>query len=407
MRTTAPRPTSKSQQSRMPPVWLQLGFRPFFMLAATFSAVSMGVWLSSLNFGIPSLFLGLPGSWWHAHEMLYGYAMAVVAGFLLTAVPNWTGRPPSTGSPLLGMALLWSIARLSFLITDLSLWVPLVADGLFVVVLSWSVMRPILQVQQWRQSGIMAKLLLLGVGNLLFYLGALGVLAEGVRWGIYGGLYLMVGLVLTMARRVVPPFTQSGVGYPKGEPLHSVWLDRTALALFLGFFVLEVFAPETNGAGWVSLTLFGVHAWRWKGWYTHRIWKAPLVWSLHLAYVFLIAGFLLVSLAQFQGVPPMLATHAFALGGIGLITLGMMARVSWGHSGRNVRQPPKGLGWMFGMLLIAVFSRVVLPLLDFSHYFTWILVAQVSWIAAFLGFLKLYLPVLTQPRVDGKRGEEG
>ena len=180
--------------------------------------------------------------------------------------------------------LLWLAARLaSMLDLAVSPWLILICDLGFWILLSVAVMKPILKVRQWRQSGILAKLLLLGFSNLAFYAGIMGWFADGIRWGLYGGLYLIIGLVLTMGRLVIPFFTERVVGYSV-ELKNSNWLDLCGIVIFLFFFAWEMFFPGSVYLAHFALALFTIPAIRISGWLTPGIWKKPLLWSLFAAY---------------------------------------------------------------------------------------------------------------------------
>ncbi len=381
-----------------------LGFRPFFLGASALAVVTMGLWLGVHRFHLPISFTRLSPSLWHAHELIFGYALAVIAGFLLTAVKNWTGIPTPIGGRLCAIFLLWAAARIAFFFGDALLEIAVIADLVFIAALCVSVGMPIFRTKQWRQLPIFFKLLLIGVGNILFYAGALGLLDQGVRWGIYSGLYLVLGLILTMGRRVIPDFIQRGVGYPV-ELKNRRWLDLCSMALFVMFFILDTFTPFKLVAGWLALGLFALHCIRALGWHSYGIWTKPLLWGLYLAYLFLVLGFGLYALSTLTTIGAyFLAIHTFAVGGIGLVTISMMGRVSLGHTGRDVHSPPKMLTWALFLTAFASFVRVLIPMVDQHHYPTWIMLSAVLWILGFMLFAYIYLPILTRSRVDGLPG---
>jgi uncharacterized protein involved in response to NO len=162
--------------------------------------------------------------------------------------------------------------------------------------------------------------------------------------------------------------------------------------------------PNSVGVAVCAAGLFFLHLWRLLGWYTAGIWKKPLLWVLYLAYAAIIAGFALKAAAYFTGISPSLGLHAFAVGGVGLMTLGMMARVALGHTGRNVFEPPPLLFWVFIILFAALITRVALPMLFQQHYGVWVALSQWLWLSAFLIYFIRYFPILTRPRVDGQDG---
>ncbi|HEY7841460.1 MAG TPA: NnrS family protein [Gammaproteobacteria bacterium] len=385
------------------PAVLALGFRIFFLGAGAFAVLTMIQWAGVYGLGWQVPLARVSMFQWHAHEMIYGYAMAVIAGFLLTAARNWTGMQTLAGRGLLGLFLLWGLARALLVFGTAFLSWAALAQALFMTVLWVAVAVPVFRSRQWRQTAILGKLLLLGACDLLFHLGASGLIEHGVRWGIYGGLYLLIALVLTMGRRVIPFFIERGVGYP--VTLHNArWIDVSSLLLFLAFFVVEVFLrlPETGAA--LAALLFLVTTARLVGWHTHGIWNRPLLWSLYLSLGFIDVGFLLHALTPVAGLSPFIAIHAFTVGGIGLVTLSMMARVSLGHTGRNINSPPQGVAAALGLLAGSALARISGPLFDAAHYPAWILASQTLWIAAFAVFLAVFTPVLTRPRPDGRQG---
>ncbi len=379
-----------------------LGFRPFFIGAALYAVLAMLAWMAIYVFGAGLPLAALPATGWHAHEMIYGYGMAVIAGFLLTAVRNWTGIPTLNGRPLALLCGLWALARLlPFVNADGGLQALAMVDLSFVLFLLAAVVVPIVRARQWRQLGIASKLVLLGLGNACFYAGLLGWLDAGVRIGIYGGFYLIVALILTMSRRLIPFFTERGVGYPV-QLKNRRWLDIASLLLFALFMILEVFTVLKQAAATAALALFVLHAIRLRGWFTRGILRFPLLWGLHAGYAFIVAGFPLYAAAVYYGVSPFLSVHAFAIGGIGGVTLAMMARVALGHTGRNVHQPPRMVKYALLVLIAAAVMRVFFPLLDLRHYSLWIAISQLLWILAFGMFLLTYSSFLTQPRIDGQ-----
>ena len=381
----------------------QLGFRPFFFAAGLFGVIAVGLWMLDYVFHIPLHPRALPPTIWHAHQMLYGYTLAVVAGFLLTAVGNWTGVTSFKGLPLGLLLLLWLTARVAIYLPDQGIRIAALADGLFLLGLFVGVVYPVFRTRQWKQVGILSKIALLLISNGLFYAGALGTLEHGMHWGLYGGLYLVLSLVFMMARRVMPFFIERGVE-EQFQPRNRRWLDMASLFLVLAWAVLEVFTQYLQAIAWLSLILFCLHALRLYDWHTPGIWRRPLLWSLYLGYGLLVAGFALRTLSVWGGVSPLIALHAFAYGGIGMITLGMMSRVALGHTGRDVFAPPTSLGPIFALLAAGALCRVLLPLLDMSHYLWWIALSQLAWMGAFAGFSLIYIPMLSLPRVDGRPG---
>lgn len=381
-----------------------LGFRPFFLLAALFSLLAVGSWAVLYRFGLTLPMPGMAAVTWHAHEMIYGYTLAVIAGFLLTAVRNWTGEQTLHGKPLLLLAAVWLGARCMPLIPHPNALLAMaLLDTLFLLWLCWEVFKPIYKVRQWQHMGIWAKLVFLLLGQILFYLGLFGLLEQGVRWGLYTGLYITVSLILLMGRRVIPFFIEKGVD--EAVTLRNYkWVDLSSLVLMLLLWLVAVFTDYTQLLAVVALALFAIHLLRLWGWHTPGIWRKPLLWVLYLAYGWLVLGFLLIGLAALGLNVPLLGVHALAYGGIGMVSLGMMARVSLGHTGRDVFNPPGLLVPVFALLFAGAVVRVLLPMVFPAAYLDWVLLAQLLWLVAFVPFVLRYAPMLIQPRVDGRYG---
>lgn len=394
---TAGRPTRSGS------ALLNLGFRPFFLGAAIFAVVGVLAWTLVYTLAAPLPTVPLSPFKWHAHEMIYGYSLAVIAGFLLTAVRNWTGMDTVHGPPLIALLGLWAAARISMLFGGALLDLAALFDILFIIALLAAVAVPIVRARQWRQAGILSKLVLMGAGSIVFYLGAFGHLPAGLHWGVYGGLYLVIGLILTMGRRVIPFFIERGVGYPV-TLFNAKWVDISNLALFLALFIVEVFLADKTLVPWLGAALLAVNAVRLVGWHTPGIWGKPLLWSLYVAYAFIVAGFGLLALSGFAGTSRFVAVHAFAYGGIGLITLSMMVRVSLGHTGRDIHSPPRLVSHAMIVLVAGTLFRVLMPLVFPAYSLAWIAISQLLWIVAFAILVMVLLPILTAPRTDGRFG---
>ncbi len=399
----------------------QLGFRPFFLGAALYAVVSVTLWTLIYSFQWWPENLGAWRSpfWWHGHEMVYGYSVAVVTGFLLTATKNWTGVQTLRFTPLALLFTCWLLARLLPWIPGVPLLASATVELLFLIGATVAITHPLYQARQWDQVRIFtSKLTLLTLSNLLFYLGLLDLLPGGERIGLYGGVYLILALVLTLGRRVFPFFIEKGVQSGGGlSPItlrNSRFLDLASLVLFL-LFVLTDLILTPGHLTWEGLSATAVvaslamaqvvvHLLRFRNWYTSEVWSRPLLWVLLVGYGWIIFGFLLVALSVWLPIPSVAALHAFTYGAIATITLGMMARVTLGHTGRNVLSPPTGLRLLFGLITVGAVVRVVLPLLLPTLSSHWVLLSQLLWIVAFLHFLSLHAFPLLRPRVDGRPG---
>ena len=392
---------------------LNLGFRIFFLGAAVFAILTMLKW-AYITFATRFEFDGtnqMMPFYWHGHEMLYGYALAVIAGFLLTAVKAWTQQSMPYGYKLLVIFVPWALARVLFLANGINIntgtLIAAASDIIFWLLTAFFVILPIYRVRQKRQIGIVAKLLLLFIGQVWFYVALFTQNNNGMRMSLLFGLYLIVGVVLTIGRRVMPMFIERGIatgGEVRQKVKNSDLLDRLSLLGFFAFMISDVFLTGDRWAVCVSGTAAVVIAIsnliRLKNWYLPGIWSKPLVWSLWLSFLGMVIGFFLFALVPFGIINHSLAMHAVGISGIGLMTLAMMSRVSLGHTGRNIHQPPKTVTVIFISMTMAWLARVVLGWTLPDYYFATLAMAQAFWIVAFLVFVASYAPILTLPRTD-------
>jgi uncharacterized protein involved in response to NO len=369
------------------------------MGASLFAIITMATWLGLYRFGLELHLDGISMFQWHAHEMLYGYAMAVIAGFLLTAAWNWTGERTATGAGLAWIFFPWLLARLLMAAGTPYLLYAATADVFFILALGFATGRPIVRARQKRQIPVMIIVLLLALANLAFYLGAAGLWEQGVQLGIYGGLYIVLGMVLFMGRRVIPFFTQRGLDYPV-ELKNSRLNDIATFILYPLFLLSEVLFPQNAAGALLAAALLVSNSIRVNGWHTLGIWQKPLLWGLFAAFLMINLGFLLRALSVLTGIPDYLHVHAFTVGGIGIVTLSMMARVTLGHTGRNVHQAPNIMTLLLLSMVVTTTVRVFFPLADPQNYQLWITAAGALWIASFTLFSIIFIPMLSGPRVD-------
>lgn len=396
-----------NQNQIKPFALFELAFRPFFLFGSLFAILHISLWLTLysglVNFKAAN---SLSIFYWHGHEMIFGYSFAIIAGFLLTAVVTWTGQMSIRHKPLMIMTICWLLARLFFIVDEkIPLSLAMVFDLSANAILMVAFARPCILSKNRRQTGLISKVVLFFIANLMFYLSALEILPpQAMHWGLYLGFYLVISVVLVLLRRVLPFFIGRGVGY-KFEPRNNDWVDRIALWLFAVFFALDVFYPIPALGLILGLILFALHLYRLQGWYTKGIFKVPLLWSLCLAYLFIIIGFLLKALSYYGMVVPSLAVHCFAYGGFGLVTLAMMSRVSLGHTGRSIHEPSPWVTWIFICMILGVIFRVGVPLfLNGTGYLHSILLSGVFWGIAFAIYVTIYMKPLLKPRVDGRPG---
>lgn len=384
---------------------LRLGFRPFFLAAGLFAVFAMSLWAGLWPDGRigPWAPTAVDPVTWHAHEMVFGYALAVVAGFLLTAVKNWTGRQTPAGATLAVLVGTWGLARALLLARPAALPFAALADLAFNLGLVTAIAHPIVAVRQWRQSGVLAKVLLLGVANACFYLAAFGLIALSPLLVLHAAVFLLVALILTIAGRVLPGFIERGVRSPV-KVSDSAWARRASLGLFVAFSVIELGFDAPLLLSVTAGALAVVTAWRLRAWHVRALWREPLLWGLYLALLAIEAGFVLYALAAPFALPHTLALHAFAAGGIGLATLAMMARVTLGHTGRDIRRPSSLVAAALVMLTAGVVARVLVPLAWPAGHTLAVAAAQALWAASFALFVVAHAPMLIGPRIDGANG---
>lgn len=382
---------------------LAKGFRPFFLLATLFALGIVPLWLLVLRGHIVAPPY-LEKTTFHAHEMLQGYTVAVLAGFLLTAVGNWTQRETATGASLLGLSLLWIAGRaVLFASGALPPFVVAAIDLSFLPALIVALARPLLGAGNRRNYVMLGVLGALWAANAAVHLEALGYLAYGSgRRANLAALHIIVLVMSLMAARIFPMFTKNATGV---SSIHSLpKLDRaTALAILLAT-VLDLVAPGSSPAGAV-FGIAGVLALiRTVPWGSRHTWRDPLLWSLHVGHLWLGLGLILRG-ASCLGAPALssLATHALTVGAIGGLTLAMMARVSLGHTGRMLTAPPAML-LAFAAMNLAALVRCFGPLIAATHYMEVLVISGTLWSLAFAIFAAIYLPILVQPRVDGRPG---
>ncbi|MDD1017100.1 NnrS family protein [Pseudomonas rubra] len=381
---------------------LRLAFRPLFLAGCGLAMLAIPLWLAALN--------GALGSWqpaggwlaWHRHELVFGFGLAIIAGFLLTAVQTWTSQPGLSGKPLAGLALLWLAGRLAWLgnapwplLALLELGFPLVVAVLMGSTL-WRVR------QQRNYPVVMVLLLLAAVDGLAVY----GLVQGHEGWqrqGVLAGIWLVAAMMGLIGGRVIPFFTQRGLGRATAV-VPWPWLDwlllgGSALVAVLYAAGLALTANTWIGLLFAALALgHGVRLWRW---HDRGLWRVPLLWSLHLAYAWLALACLGMALWHFGvALNPSLAVHCLTIGAMAGLILAMIARVSLGHTGRPL-QPPAGMTLAFILLNLAAVSRVLLVLwLPLGGL--WL--AGLCWMLAFALYAWRYGPMLLRARVDGHPG---
>ncbi|MCB1758901.1 MAG: NnrS family protein [Gammaproteobacteria bacterium] len=393
-------PDKKSPLSSDGPAVFALGFRPLFSAAGISAVVLMLAWIP-IWMGV----FTLPGYYgpviWHSHEMLFGYAAAIIAGFLLTAVRNWTGVNTPHGGPLALLTALWLAGRLAPLSANwLPDWLVAMADLAFLPTVALAIQPALWQGEQKINRIFVPILLTMALANLLVHLQALGYTATAML-GIDTMLYLVAFLVSLLAGRVMPFFTQAMV--PGYQATRRSWLEQATLGGFALLLLLHLLSAPGALLAVAALLLAVTQALRVAGWHHPNVWRIPILWVLYSGMFWMVAGFTLLALASLGLVAANLAKHAIAVGAVGVLTLGMMARVSLGHTGRPI-EPKRSIEAAFLLLNLAAFARVFGPLLPVGSYTFWVHLSGGIWILCFVLFCLVYLPILGRTRVDGRPG---
>ena len=377
---------------------LRLGFRPFYIGTALVAALSVPLWIASF-LGWITLDLPLPPLLWHAHEMLFGFAAGVIAGFLLTAVKAWTGLATPRGAALGALFVLWLAARIAALTGPYVVYAAL--DVVLLPAVAVILLRVLILAKNRRNLPLIGVLMLLGAANAAFHLSVLGLIDIAPLQPLYAGLAMIVMIESVMAGRVVPAFTMSAT--PGLKIKIARWSELTTLAvtaLALALWVLMPPGPVTLVACALAAVLHTVRLAQWHPWVTF---KRPILWILHLSYAWIIVGFVMLALAQLGWVGVSPAVHALAIGATGGLIIGMLTRTARGHTGRPLQVSSievLAYGLVMGAALLRVFTPVATP----QWYAAALIVAALAWALAFAIYLIKYTPWLLQTRADGKDG---
>ena len=382
-----------------------VGYRPFFLLAALNSWMSMATWLLFLV-GEPVSARGWPPGTLHAHEMIFGTVAPVAAGFLLTAVPNWTGTPRLSGSRLLGLVLLYLAGRVAMVLVEpLGPLRTAVVDVAFLPVLAACIAIPILRTRNLRNLPIVFVVLGLGLANGMIHWGFDHGDYRVLRGGIHGAVYLVVVLMLIIAGRVVPNFTRnalkrSGVGI---RMQNRPRLGALAVGLACAAMLADLVQPMSPLAGALALAAAPLLVYRQSGWQFRDTLDQPMLWILHVGHFWLAIGFGVVGLADLLVIGIGAASlHAFTAGAMGTLMLGMMPRVALGHSGRPI-EASKATVWMFGAVILGAAIRILGAFGPAAAYRPAILIGGALWTLAWILFSVLYSPILIAGDATGGR----
>jgi len=377
---------------------LRLGFRPFYLGAALFGALAVPLWIA-LYLGAMTGGLAVPPLLWHAHEMLFGFAAAVITGFLMTAGKAWTGLATPRGAFLGVLAGLWLAARVAALVAPYPVYAAL--DVLLLPLVAGVLVHILLRAGNHRNLPLAGILLLLSLANLLFHLSVIGTIGLSPLLPLYAGLALIVLIECVMGGRVIPAFTMSATPGLKlaGRPM----LERSVLSVTVLALCLWIFAPAGPLTGLVFALAAALHAlrqWHWKPWVTRR---RPILWILHASYAWIAIGFGLLALAQAGWVGTSAGIHALAVGATGGLIIGMITRTARGHTGRPL-QVTKAEVLAYALVMAAATLRVLVPLVAPGWLVPSLILAAGAWSAAFAIYVAVYGPWLLRTRADGKDG---
>ncbi|MCC7253590.1 NnrS family protein [Hyphomicrobium sp.] len=406
-----------SHSARLPPAspsfdaTFSYGFRPFFLGSAVYGVLAMAVWLAwiaSATIGWPQNWLPVAGSVyaWHAHEMVFGFAAAAIGGFLLTAVPNWTGALPLSGPPLIFLFAVWLAGRVAM---GLSAILPYpFASGLdlaFLPVLGGFAARQLFTRPAPRNLIFLVLVVALTLSNILYHLANVGMLAVEPIAPVRTALLIVIVMIAIIGGRIIPAFTHNWLHGRRSSarmPQRLPWLDRAALASLAVFVLLDASGAIHVLLGTAALAAALANGARLALWSGAGTRQEPIVWVLHLGYLWIVIGLVLSALGAFTGlIPGAIASHAFGTGAVGTMVIAVMSRASLGHTGRRLIAPPS-IVWAYHLVTLAALLRVAGPFLAPQYYGAVLVTSGLAWIGAFLLFVLVYAPILTTPRVHTK-----
>ncbi|NMQ26597.1 NnrS family protein [Candidatus Accumulibacter phosphatis] len=374
-----------------------LGFRPFYLLASIFAALSIPLWIAQYAGYLPAALAHSPA--WHGHEMLFGYTLAVIVGFLFTASRNWTGQPTPSGAALLAFALLWVAGRV-LMLTPYAM-AAAIANAALPVAAAIALAIPLWKSRNQRNYFFVPLLMLLGAAVLAMHLSWLGLLAWPERASLLVGLDMVLFIIAVMGGRVIPMFTNNGI--PGTLATRHPLIEKLALGSVLLLLVADVLPAPAALITIIALTAALAHAARLYLWQPWRTLRTPLVWVLHAAYAWIVVYLVLRASAALGLVAEALALHALTIGAIGGMTLGMMTRTARGHTGRPLvadRYEIAAFVLVLCAALIRVFGGMIFP----DAYLGTLIGSGICWSLAFTLYAIRYWPVLSRARLDGKPG---
>ncbi len=377
---------------------LQNSFRPFFIVAGIWATLAVPFWILNY-FGLLIVADNFDILLWHQHEMLYGFIAAAITGFILTAIPNWTGRLPIKNKPLGFLVFLWIVGRIGFLtITIFDVKVTALMDLPFLIVLVLVILREIVSGKNWRNLPVIILISLFTLGNILVHLQLLDVI-ESAELGIRLSIFVLSILLALIGGRIVPSFTRNWLSqnqvnrFPSGAGI----FDKVCLVSLVVFVIAQIITPYHQLTSLLALLaglLHGIRLIRWKVWLTL---SEPLIWILHVGYMWLSVALVLIGLAGLTDFVPYTSSyHALTIGAFSTMILGVMTRVSLGHTGRTLKAT-FGTTTIYVFITIASVLRVSESFLNDSRNLI-LSFSGIFWTLSFALFVFIYFPILTQPR---------
>lgn len=390
-------PTAQPGSSTTPFALWSLGFRPFYLLASTFAAVSILLWVCQYAGYLPAAYVR--NLVWHGHEMLFGYTLAVLTGFLFTAVRNWTGQPTPTGATLAGIALLWMAGRV-LVLTPYDFAAALV-NAAFPMAVAVGIGIPLAKSGNRRNYFFVALLLLFALVTAAIHLSYLGILDWPELASLQVGLDLVLLIMVAISGRVIPMFTNNGI--PGAQATNHPIVDKVSVGSVLTLLVLDLLQVSGVVLAVIALIAAAMHGARLYLWRSWRTLRAPLVWVLHAAYCWIVIYLILRGLAALGMVAETLAVHALTIGAIGGMTIGMMTRTARGHTGRPLTADGFEVACfllIFAAAIVRVFGGMILS----GTYIASVIASGICWSTGFALFAIRYWPVLSRAPIDGKPG---
>ncbi len=375
---------------------LRLGMRPFYLGAAAFAAISVPWWVAAA-LGVVAVPTALPPMLWHAHEMLFGFASAVIVGFLLSAGKAWTGLTVARGPALGGLAILWLVARIAAVTTPYAVYALL--DALLLPLVAALLGAVLLRAGNRRNLPLVALLVLLSLANAAFHLAWLDLIGIPAIRALHAALALIVLIASVMGGRVIPAFTISATPGLKLRPIRR--LEPVVMATSAVALAWWVLAPPGPWGALAFGAAAAAHAIRLAGWQSRVTCGRPILWILHVSYAWMPIGFALLGLAQAGLVAPSAGVHALAVGAIGGLIIGMMTRTARGHTGRPLSVTALEVA-AYVLVLAAAVLRALVPLAAPQPIV--LIAAAAAWSSAFILYLWVFVPWLTSTRLDGKDG---